>query len=688
MIRTLTISCLALCFAGSVRAGSATCYGELRGDTLVIGNALVERRFLWNGGYPMTLSLTDKRRGRTLRMTAPRPDFVFGTAGVAATQGTCRTEHVAGTSVRPAYLKTVVACRLGGLEVRREYRIYDDCPVVACDTWLRGSLRPVSQEAVSEAADRRNIESERDMRTANGEAVLDRVSLAGKHWHLRAVEFRDVTDWNNNLVEEREAISYRRTGYRGNLLFLRDGATGDGLFLLKEAPSSGSQLAYRGQDFTAEFGDVSVTGPGVEPRDIRPDRWTRIYGSAVGVCCGGELETLMALRSYQKRLRRLLPGRDETVMMNTWGDRSQDARVDERFCLAELERAARLGITHFQIDDGWQTGKSPNSAVAKGSFSDIWARGDYWRPDTVKYPRGLAPVVERGRKLGIEVGLWFNPSVQDDFADWRRDAATIVGLYRRYGIRIFKIDGLSIPTRDAEVNLRQLFDEVLARTGDSVTFNLDATAGRRGGYHLFNEYGNVFLENRYTDWGNYYPYWTLRNLWQLSRYVPAERLQIEFLNKWRNGANYAGDPFAPEGYSFEYLFATTMAGQPLAWMEASNLPEEAFALGRTVRRYREIRHDFHNGTILPVGDEPSGRSWTGFQSLCGDREGFLLVFRERTDEARTRLATWLPEGARVICEPLFGRGRRFSARVGRNGTLPVALDRQNDFEMYHYEIKD
>ena len=66
----------------------------------------------------------------------------------------------------------------------------------------------------------------------------------------------------------------------------------------------------------------------------------------------------------------------------------------------------------------------------------------------------------------------------------------------------------------------------------------------------------------------------------------------------------------------------------------------------------------------------------------------MLVFRERTDEARTRLATWLPEGARVICEPLFGRGRRFSARVGRNGTLPVALDRQNDFEMYHYEIKD
>lgn len=54
---------------------------------------------------------------------------------------------------------------------------------------------------------------------------------------------------------------------------------------------------------------------------------------------------------------------------------------------------------------------------------------------------------------------------------------------------------------------------------------VDETAGRRGGYHYLNEYGNLFLENRYTDWTNYYPYTTLRNLWMLSKYVPAEKFQ-------------------------------------------------------------------------------------------------------------------------------------------------------------------
>ena len=66
----------------------------------------------------------------------------------------------------------------------------------------------------------------------------------------------------------------------------------------------------------------------------------------------------------------------------------------------------------------------------------------------------------------------------------------------------------------------------------------------------------------------------------LSKYVPAEKLQIEFLNKWRNTDKYKGEVFAPENYSFEYLFATTLAGQPLAWMEGTNLqkPTRKFSM--------------------------------------------------------------------------------------------------------------
>ncbi len=168
---------------------------------------------------------------------------------------------------------------------------------------------------------------------------------------------------------------------------------------MKEAPSSSVQLAYNGYDFTTEFGHFVVTGLGMTEKDIRVDEWRKTYGCVIGVYSGSELDQLMALRSYQKNIRKLLPGRDEMVMMNTWGgDRSQDSKVNEKFSLIEVEKAARLGITHFQIDDGWQVGKSPNSAVAKGSFKNIWDNPDYWKPDPVKYPNGLHPIVKRGGK--------------------------------------------------------------------------------------------------------------------------------------------------------------------------------------------------------------------------------------------------------------------------------------------------
>ena len=670
-------------------------YASLDGDTLVIGNSLIERKFVWNGGNLMTASLTDKALGTSHEMTRLTPDFFFAGDSGPGEDASFSVTDVPQTEIRPAHKVASVTYSKGSLLVRREYRIYDGCPAIACDTWLRwkdsgaaaasDSFQSTAQEV--NAADRKNIEFAEDMKSASSNAVLDRLSLGGMHWHAKAVEFWDVTDWNNNLVTERDIISYRKTGLRGNLLFLRNGEDGNGLWFLKEAPCSSVQLAYRGSDFIADFGSFAVTGLGIGPEDIDAQEWTKAYSCVVGVYGPGELSALTSLRSYQKNIRRHIGTRDEMVMMNTWGDRSQDTKVNEAFCLAELEKAARLGITHFQIDDGWQVGKSPNSALAKGSFKNIWDNPDYWTPDPVKYPHGLTPIVEKGRELGIEICLWFNPSVQNDFADWEKDAAAITALYKEYGIRTFKIDGLAIPSKTAETNLRRLFDKVLADTDNQVMFNLDATAGRRGGYHMFNEYGNIFLENRYTDWQNYYPYWTLRNLWQLSKYVPAEKMQIEFLNKWRNAGKYGDDPFAPARYDFGYLFAISMAGQPLAWMEASNLPEEAFSLGSLVSEYRKVQEDFHNGVILPIGEEPSGRSWTGFQSISDDRSGYVLVFRESSGDSCAPVSTWLPEGTKLSLTSVLGDGKPFKAVAGRDGTVEFSLPRENSFALYRYELK-
>src|SRR5690606_22663342 len=192
-----------------------------------------------------------------------------------------------------------------------------------CDIYLKGSTDVILDGKTANLADMKNIEFAEDMKSQHMTAILDQIKLDGFHWQTKVVEFYDVTDWNNNLVFENKIIPYRKNTYKGNILFAHNMESNNGIFFLKEAPSSSVQLAYNGYDFTTEFGHFAVSGLGMDGKDIVPNEWRKAYSSVIGVYSGSELEQLKALRSYQKNIRKLLPERDEMVMMNTWGDRSQ-----------------------------------------------------------------------------------------------------------------------------------------------------------------------------------------------------------------------------------------------------------------------------------------------------------------------------------------------------------------------------
>ncbi|MEF2792825.1 MAG: alpha-galactosidase, partial [Alistipes dispar] len=325
MKHTFPILAAAL-LCGACAFAQDDCYSRLRNDTLTIGNSRIERKFVWNGGNLVTYSLTDKSSGQVWLNRTPAPDFeIPGDAEASA--GTYSSARIGETGIHPEYLETTVEFSLGALAVRRVYRVYGDTPAIACDTYLKGrAAGALAGDRAANLGDRKNIESKEDMRALGSSNVLDRFNPGGFHWQTRIVEFQDVTDWNNNLVFETDVIPYRKNHYRGNLLFARSGENDRGFFFLKEAPCSNVQPAYQGYDFTAEFGNFTVSGLGLTERDLDGGEWMRAYGCVVGVWSGGELEQLTALRSYQKQLRKQLPGRDEMVMMNTWGDRSQDTK--------------------------------------------------------------------------------------------------------------------------------------------------------------------------------------------------------------------------------------------------------------------------------------------------------------------------------------------------------------------------
>ena len=96
---------------------------------------------------------------------------------------------------------------------------------------------------------------------------------------------------------------------------------------------------------------------------------------------------------------------------------------------------------------------------------------------------------------------------------------------------------------------------------------------------------------------------------------------------------------------------------------------------------------FHQGIILPIGEEPSGRSWTGFQSIVSDTQGYLIIYREDNDIAKRTIDTWLPEGKKVTFTPLMGNGKKFVAEVGVQGKVSFELNDKNSFTLYQYQVK-
>lgn len=664
----LAISILIVSLASNIHAASDIgCYATLENNVLTIGNARIRRVFDWNKGDLKTISIVDVTGGGELVMKDRRSDIRLGKLTGKVLSGEL-VKRVVQDAITNTHLQVEVTTKYEQIDVRRVFRIYPDCAVIGCDYYLRSKGDSTPQFKPSDT-------------------VMQLLRLPGVHWNYRAVEFFDRTDGINNLVRETSALAYLSgVNLRGNVL-LGENAVGDtSVFMVKEAPCSFVQLNYPGYDFTVSTFGVRAVGIGVSGGDLIAGQWVRAYGLATGVCEKTETAFLKTLRSYQKLLRKNLPERDEMVMMNTWGDRNRDASVGEEFIKREVDACVRLGVSHLQIDDGWQQGLSMNSSKRGGKLWDAWEEKN-WQPHAKRFPNGLAPVVKHARAKGVELGLWFHPSNSNDYANWERDGRIVANLYRNFGIRYFKIDGIKLPNKRSEINLRRFFDKIVADTDGQVVINLDATADNRTGYHYFYEYGNIFLENRYSDWGRYYPYWTLRNLWMLSKYVPAEKLQIEFLNKWRNAHKYGkDDPLAPNAVPFGYVFAVTMMGQPLAWFEGSGLPEEAFEDAPVIKAYRRHQSEIHKGIILPIGAEPNGASWTGFQSMVNEKEGYLLILREYNQSDTGAMKLYDLAGKKIKCKHITGQGKDFNAKVATDGKVTFALPTAHSFGLYKYQV--
>jgi alpha-galactosidase len=157
---------------------------------------------------------------------------------------------------------------------------------------------------------------------------------------------------------------------------------------------------------------VRVTG-GFNPFDfgyrLKPGEQLETPPFYAGFTNGGLGEASRILHRFERQS--ILPGGEKAalrpILYNSW--EATEFNVSEAGQIALAEKAAKLGIERFVIDDGWF-----------GQRKDDHAGLGDWYVNTQKFPHGLKPVIDRVHALGMDFGIWVEPEMVNPNSDLYR----------------------------------------------------------------------------------------------------------------------------------------------------------------------------------------------------------------------------------------------------------------------------
>ncbi len=128
-----------------------------------------------------------------------------------------------------------------------------------------------------------------------------------------------------------------------------------------------------------------------------------------GYTSGGNGEASRILHRFQ--LAQILPlgpvPKPRPIIFNSW--EATEFNVTEAGQMSLAEKAAKLGVERFVMDDGWF-----------GQRKDDHAGLGDWYVNKEKFPNGLKPLIDRVHTLGMSFGLWVEPEMVNPNSDLYR----------------------------------------------------------------------------------------------------------------------------------------------------------------------------------------------------------------------------------------------------------------------------
>lgn len=453
------------------------------------------------------------------------------------------------------------------------------------------------------------------------------------------------------------------------------------------------------------FGNHRITA-GLNDADLvcPMERGERFETPPMVLCMSAEGMGALSRRMHDFERGPLKPNRPpRRVLYNSWEATQFDVRADAQMRLAE--RAARMGVELFVVDDGWFGAR----------HSDRAGLGD-WVVNPEKFPNGLEELIDRVHALGMDFGLWVEPESVNPDSD----------LYRAHPDWIHRLDGREPLTQRNQYLLDFGKPEV-------ERFALDILRG------LLNTYAIRYLKwdmNRaMTDvCESLTPFARERHVLALYRILDA--LEKEFPDVDIEACSGGGarvdlgmakrtaqfwvsdntDPFdrlfIQEGYTlmyapmmmscwvtdtpadgrrhgradWRYKFHAAMCGTLGVGADISRLSDEEMALFTAeIARYKTWRHVVQNGDLYRL-QRPSGGNVAATEYVSKDQNEavlFLFMHSRKCGEVipRVRLRA-LREDARYFCKET---GKTYAGKTLMNLGLSAELNGDFDSGVFYFQ---
>ncbi|WIB76632.1 alpha-galactosidase [Curtobacterium sp. MCPF17_002] len=428
------------------------------------------------------------------------------------------------------------------------------------------------------------------------------------------------------------------------------------------------------------------------PGEVRLDTGATYEGPWLYAAYGDGLDDQARRFHRWIRSRPQHPSTPRPMTINVWEAVYFDHDLARLTDLAE--RAARLGVERYVLDDGWFRNRRDDHA----GLGDWYVDEDVW-------PEGLGPIVDRVRTLGMTFGLWFEPEMVNEDSDLARaHPEWILQAGDRLPLRSRDQQVLNLGIPEAFAYVLERMTAIIGEYGIEYVkwdHNRDLVeAGRPGGGAAVHEQTlaayrlMATLKERFpsleiescSSGGARVDLGVLEHtdrVWVSDDIDPLERQQM---HRWTQqllppellGAHIASGRNHTTGRVHDLAFraGTAIVGHlGIEWDLAQATPDEEAGLASWIARYKEWRAVLHGGDLVRMDEVDDARLVYGTVAPGARDAVFFFVSTGRSEVSgtgRIRFRGLDPEAAYRVDPVVIGDGSAIVAPAWWSGVRVFA----------------